>query len=1260
MKRQMFFLLMFISSFTCWAQTPRMVLPVGHTNDITLLKFSPDGRILASGSKDKTIKLWDVQTGKLLADLKGHADDILSIEFNRQGTRLLSTADLDSTAILWNVQTGERIRSISTGPYYIAYAVFSPDGNTFTVENNSSDLKPALYSSETGLPVVQLQANWKYSTKAAAYSPDGSLLLVIYNSDKPEIYSTKTGERVAELDVPNAVITAAQWFPDGQTVALASYDKQVYIWNVQNNQIRFTLSGHTSAATSLSVSPGGKQLLTASSSESNARLWNAQTGDLITLLKVSDYSSLQTAVFSTDEKYLMTTAIGGSRVWDAVTGMEIKTGLSRFSNIAISNNSKALFLKHDDKGKLFNVDTKNTVIEFEESNNLTLPVFNTTGKFLAGTYNSNRSLAVWNAETGKLAVQMKTITQTVADAILANKSSLLVTNPEKNPVFWQLQGNLISPFVHPVNEAVKFLRYSPNDSILVQINTKTHNNDDVFANEEKVSIWRAPSFTLADADVEKKGMQNLTQNAEGSFTFSADSKQLFISNNDWGSYVLDAATGKLLYSIEHERIWQSAVNKTMQRFVSLTENKITLKNIPENKTIRSWTTTDHVNRLHFIGTTNRFITGGVDNMHVYDEQKEKPILTIPAGLPFFNSNNSRVFVSHFSDSDGFSLWDLDKLKAIWKKAVLFTEKYEARWDVCWSADESRLFISTNKGRVIVLNALTGEQTNEFSVFATRLVLSKNGRLLFAYYKDDVAIYDATDYRLVTKLVGHTDEVTATMLLPDQTKVLTVSKDNTAKIWNITTGQLLYSYIMLDKNYSLRVLPSGFYMADKMASRLLHYVSKDLKIITFEQLDVKFNRPDKVLEAIGFRDTALIASYRQAYHKRIKKLGIDTTQFTDGYSVPEADFGNRAQIGYELTNEQLSLRIKGADNTYALDHFNIWINEVPLFVMKGITIRNRKSHSFDTTLTIRLSQGENRIETSVTNVNGTESYRMPLYVKFTAANPVKETVHFIGIGINEFADDRRNLQWCVKDIRDLALKFKEKYGDAILIDTLFNKNVTLKSVQALKHKLLKTNINDKVIIAYSGHGLLSKQYDYYLSSYNVNFRNPAEGGIAYEEIEKLLDSIPARKKLLLIDACHSGEVDKDEMLAIREAKNKAGNKGLIMNRGSEEEGENETTVKTKTVGLQNSFELMQSLFVNVGIGTGATIISAAGGVQFAQERDDLENGVFTFCLLEALEKQKNINVSQLKKIVGERVEQLTNGLQKPTTRNELKDFDWIVW
>ncbi|HLO37177.1 MAG TPA: hypothetical protein VK173_01670, partial [Lacibacter sp.] len=166
-----------------------------------------------------------------------------------------------------------------------------------------------------------------------------------------------------------------------------------------------------------------------------------------------------------------------------------------------------------------------------------------------------------------------------------------------------------------------------------------------------------------------------------------------------------------------------------------------------------------------------------------------------------------------------------------------------------------------------------------------------------------------------------------------------------------------------------------------------------------------------MEAIGNKDTVLINSYKRAYYKRIKKLGIDTTQFNDGYSVPETDFQNRDAIHYEQTNEQISFRIKAKDSSYLLDRFNIWINEVPLFGMKGISIRHRNSYAFDTSISINLSQGENRIETSVTNVNGTESYRMPLYVKYTAAQPVKETVHFIGIGINEFADSRRNLQWC---------------------------------------------------------------------------------------------------------------------------------------------------------------------------------------------------------------------------------------------------------
>ena len=140
--------------------------------------------------------------------------------------------------------------------------------------------------------------------------------------------------------------------------------------------------------------------------------------------------------------------------------------------------------------------------------------------------------------------------------------------------------------------------------------------------------------------------------------------------------------------------------------------------------------------------------------------------------------------------------------------------------------------------------------------------------------------------------------------------------------------------------------------------------------------------------------------------------------------------------------------------------------------------------------------------------------------------------------------------------------------------------------------------------------------------------------------------------MLIDACHSGEVDKEEGIAIQRMADSLGlTKGIIID---------DSTTQTQQLGLKNSFELMQSLFVNVGKSTGATIISAAAGNQFALERGDLKNGVFTYSILEAMEKNQTMKISELKKIVGERVEQLTNEMQKPTSRNETIAVDWKVW
>jgi hypothetical protein len=101
-------------------------------------------------------------------------------------------------------------------------------------------------------------------------------------------------------------------------------------------------------------------------------------------------------------------------------------------------------------------------------------------------------------------------------------------------------------------------------------------------------------------------------------------------------------------------------------------------------------------------------------------------------------------------------------------------------------------------------------------------------------------------------------------------------------------------------------------------------------------------------------------------------------------------------------------------------------------------------------------------------------------------------------------------------------------------------------------------------------------------------------------------------------------------------------------------------KSASGNTKNSFELMQELFANINLGTGATIISAAAGTQLALEKGELRNGVFTYSILECMRHKRHIQLSQLRKYVYDRVRELTQGKQVPTTRNETRVIDWDVW
>ena len=361
--------------------------------------------------------------------------------------------------------------------------------------------------------------------------------------------------------------------------------------------------------------------------------------------------------------------------------------------------------------------------------------------------------------------------------------------------------------------------------------------------------------------------------------------------------------------------------------------------------------------------------------------------------------------------------------------------------------------------------------------------------------------------------------------------------------------------------------------------------------------------------------------------------------------------NKNEIPLFTDKSKISISFAGKDDLFAIKKYYIYINGVPVNGIGGISLDGNE-HKFYKEQELLLTPGSNTIQVSCINLNGIESNKEEVTITYSSSTPSPSKTYFIGIGANHFADSRYNLQYSAKDIRDLAGKLKERYGDSIVIDTFFDEQINTTNILALKKKLLHTTVNDKVIISYSGHGMLSSDYDYYLSTWNINFSNPQEGGLPYDALESLLDSIPARQKLLLIDACNSGEVDKEELARMRQHEVRQENNGVAV------KGLKIYTDSNIKLGTKNTFELMQNLFVNVSRNTGATVISAAAGTQYAIEKDG--NGVFTHSILEYMQQHDHAKVSELKQYVNQRVVELTNGMQAPTAREENLEYDWQVW
>ncbi|MFM7683913.1 MAG: hypothetical protein ACKO7P_14400, partial [Bacteroidota bacterium] len=335
------------------------------------------------------------------------------------------------------------------------------------------------------------------------------------------------------------------------------------------------------------------------------------------------------------------------------------------------------------------------------------------------------------------------------------------------------------------------------------------------------------------------------------------------------------------------------------------------------------------------------------------------------------------------------------------------------------------------------------------------------------------------------------------------KIIWANETEFFEIFNFE-GDFLFKFIPLDSmNFTFILNNNFYYLSNPKISKSLYYYKSNTEILTFEQLDPVYNRPDIVLDSIGKyfggADKEIVANYRQSWEKRIDRLGLDKEKLGKGeIAVPSAEIIGADAIAYENKEGKLNIKVSANDSKYPLRRFNVFVNEVPLYGSAGISIAHLKKQVWDTTVNVSLSIGENKIQVSVMNELGLENFKYPTYVNYAPEKEIVAKTHYIGIGVNAFQDSSHNLKYCVKDVQDLAREFATENKN---VDTLLftDKQVTKENILALKDYLNKTSVNDKVIISCSSHGLLDDSLNFYLAMHDVDFDKPKACGLKYEEL-----------------------------------------------------------------------------------------------------------------------------------------------------------------